>query len=71
MTLLGCNALNVNALKYVSMNNGECKIRTQIISVNNNEPFIHIVLQLINTVVVVIILMTNIQNYVFLMLLKT
>ena len=44
MTLLGCNALNVNALKYVSMNNQECKIRTQIISVNNNEPFIHIVL---------------------------
>ena len=26
MTFFGCNVLNVNPLKYVSMNNQECKI---------------------------------------------
>ena len=33
-----CNVLNVYPLKYFSMNNQECKIRTKIISVNSNEP---------------------------------
>ena len=32
------NALNVNSLKCVSMNNQQCKIRTKIIDINNNEP---------------------------------
>ena len=27
-----------NALKCVSMNNQECRIRTEIIDINNNEP---------------------------------
>ena len=27
MTFFGCNVLNVNSLKCVSMNNQECKIR--------------------------------------------
>ena len=27
-----------NSLKYVSMNNQECKIRSEIIDVNSNEP---------------------------------
>ena len=31
-------AFNVNSLKYVSMNNQECKIKTKIININNNEP---------------------------------
>ena len=37
MTFFGCNVLNVNTLKYVSMNNRECKI-IKIIDINNNEP---------------------------------
>ena len=32
------NLSNVNSLKYVSMNNQECKIRTEIINLNTNEP---------------------------------
>ena len=43
MMLFGCNASNVNPLnaiplKFVSMNNKECKIRPEIININNNEP---------------------------------
>ena len=37
-TIFGCNILNINSLKCVSMNNEECKIRSEIISVNTNEP---------------------------------
>ena len=32
------NPLNVNSLECVSMNNQECKTRTKIININNNEP---------------------------------
>ena len=32
-----CNALNVNSLECVSMNNQECKIRPEIINLNTNE----------------------------------
>ena len=32
------NPSNENSLKCVSMNNQECKARTKIINVNNNEP---------------------------------
>ena len=32
------NVLNVNSLECVSMNNQECKIRSEIISVKTNEP---------------------------------
>ena len=38
MTFFSCNVLNVNSLKYVSMNNQECKIRPEITSLNTNEP---------------------------------
>ena len=34
----GCNVLNGNPLKCVSMNNQEFKIRPQIININSNEP---------------------------------
>ena len=34
----GCNLLNVNWLRCVSMNNQECKIRPQIVNINSNEP---------------------------------
>ena len=33
---LGCNVLNVNPVKFVLMNNQECKIKTKIIDINNN-----------------------------------
>ena len=38
MTFFSFNVLNVNSLECVSMNNQECKIRSEIISVNTNEP---------------------------------
>ena len=34
----GCNVLNVNPLKCVSMNNQECKIRSETINANSNQP---------------------------------
>ena len=37
MTFFGCNVLNVNSLKCVSMNDQEFKIRPNIINVNSNE----------------------------------
>ena len=37
MIFFSCNVLNVNSLKCVSMNNQECKIRPEIISLNTNE----------------------------------
>ena len=36
MTCPGCNVL-----KYVSVNNQECKIRSEIIDINSNEPTFH------------------------------
>ena len=38
MTFFNSNPLNVNSLECVSMNNQECKIRTKIINIKNNEP---------------------------------
>ena len=35
------NLSNVNSLECVSMNNQECKIRTEIINVNTNEPMFY------------------------------
>ena len=32
------NVLNVNSLECASTNNQECKTRTKIININNNEP---------------------------------
>ena len=32
---------SANALECVSMNNQECKIRTKIIDINNNEPTLY------------------------------
>ena len=37
MTFFGCNVVNVNPLKCVSMDNQECKIRTKITDINENE----------------------------------
>ena len=41
MTIFGFSVLSVNSLTCVSMNNQECKIRTKIIDINNNEPTFH------------------------------
>ena len=35
------NTLNVNTLECISMNNQECKIRSEIFIVNTNEPMFH------------------------------
>ena len=44
ITFFNFNPLNVNSLECVSMNNQECRTRTKIIDINNNEsvfyPFI-------------------------------
>ena len=72
MTFFGCNVLNVNPLKCVSINNQKCKIRLQIINTNSNEPsFYPYSIEKIHVVVVAITLMIHMQIYVFLILLKT
>ena len=38
MRFFSCSVLNVYPLKCVSMNNQVCRIRSQIINVNINEP---------------------------------
>ena len=66
------NILNVNPLKYVSMNNQKRKIRPEIINVNSNElSFYPYSVKIVNVMEVVIISMIYMQNYVFLVLLKT
>ena len=41
ITFFSCNVLSVNSLECVLMNNQECKIRSEIISVNTNEPMFY------------------------------
>ena len=41
MTFINFNLSNVNSLECVSMNNQKCKIRTEIINVNTNEPMFY------------------------------
>ena len=41
ITFINFNLSNVNSLECVSMNNEECKIRTEIINLNNNEPMFY------------------------------
>ena len=53
----------VTSLKYVSMNNQECKIRAKVININSIEPAV--------ILLTVILLIIHVQNYAFLMLLKT
>ena len=36
-TFWGCNVLNANPLKCVSINNRECRARPEIINMNSNE----------------------------------
>ena len=41
MTFFNFNVLNVNSLDWVSMNNQECKIKSEIIKFNTNEPMFY------------------------------
>ena len=62
LTFFGCNAL-----KFVSINNKECKVRTEIRNINSNEPsFCPTVFLQINAVAVIIILMIHVLNHAFL-----
>ena len=46
MTFFSYHVLNVCSLECVSMNNQECKTRTKIINISNNEPvFVLLVLK--------------------------
>ena len=38
MMLFGCNLSNVNSLKCISINNQECKVRPEIVNVDNDKP---------------------------------
>ena len=38
----GCDVLNVNSLKCVSMNNQECRARPEIININSNESLFYL-----------------------------
>ena len=40
-TFFSYNVLNVNSLECVSINNQKCKIRTEIIILNTNEPIFY------------------------------
>ena len=39
MMFVGCNVSNVNSLKCVSMNKQECRLRQNIVDINNNEHY--------------------------------
>ena len=68
-TLASVNLLSAAPLSCISINNQECKVRAQIMNVNIEEPvFFPSVLKQVNSVVLVIISMTHMQNCVFLML---
>ena len=41
VTFINLKLSNVNSLECVSMNNQECKIRTDIINLNTNEPIFY------------------------------
>ena len=63
-----------NALESVSMNNQERKIRPEIINTNSNEPLFYnysVKIDKCSGVVIISIVIVHMQNYVFLMLLKT
>ena len=71
MTFFSYNVLNVNSLECVSMNNQECKIRSEIINVNTNEPMFYPYNITINKCKGSCNITCYLLNYVFLILLKT
>ena len=71
MSFVGCNLSSVNPLKFVSMNNQECKVRPQIMNLNNNEPSFYPCSVKINKCSdSVTISMIHVQKCLFLILLK-
>ena len=69
--ILAITFFSCNALKCVSMNNQECKVRPEIKNIDSNEPsFSPYSIFGINIVEVVTISMIHLQNYMFLMFLK-
>ena len=71
MMFFGCNLPSVNSLKYISMNNQECKGRPQIVNVNSEEPvFFPISIKTSKYSGFVTLSMIRMQNCVFLMLLN-
>ena len=41
ITFFRFNILNVNSLECIAMNNQECKVRSEIINLNTNEPMFY------------------------------
>ena len=37
----GCNLLSINSLECISISNQECKVRPEIVNVNNNKPIFY------------------------------
>ena len=71
MMFFGCNSSSLNPLECVSMNNQECKVRSEFVKVIvRSLYFIFLVLKQVNAVVVVTILIIPTQNCVFQMFLK-
>ena len=52
---------NVNSLECVSLKNQECKVRSEIVNINSNNPMFYPF-----SVKIVIILMIHMQRFVFL-----
>ena len=73
MVFFSSGVLNITPLECVSTNNQECKIRTNVININNIEPLFYPYSIEVNKCSGSCnnIKMIHIQNYVFLMLLKT
>ena len=72
MTFFYFNQLNVNCLECASVNNQKCKIRPEIINVNNDEPvFCPFSIRGNKCSGIVITSMIHMLNCVFQTLLKT
>ena len=68
LTILS-NFTKVSSLTCISMNNQPCKARPQIVNVNSNNPiFYPFSIKKVNVVAIVIILMTHMREFVFLIL---
>ena len=74
MFVAAMSLFSYNTLNCVSMNNQECKVRTEIMNINSNEPSFYLYsvkIRKCNGRNNVIMSMIHMQNYVFLMLVKT
>ena len=68
LTILS-NFTNASSLSCISMNNQPCKARPQIVNVNSNNPtFYPFSIKKVNVVAIVMILMTHMREFVFLIL---